>query len=121
MQIDREKIEPPQAMQSPARRRRGLKAGEMLRIAQRPFVFAWTRHRGASGGGAQSEALTQCADEDRFGVAVPTAFASARNIGVGAQNLVEQCEPCAGEKLRGGHLSPNVAAAGFLRACPRRS
>jgi hypothetical protein len=99
--------ETPQAMQASARRRRGVKPAD-ARVAQRPFVFTQPRHRGASGGGAQGETLTQRAGKGRLGA----ALAGARNIGAGVQNVIEERERCSGAIVCVGRVMGR-AAAGF--------
>ena len=97
----------PQAMNAPGGTglRHLARRSEMFDVAQRAFVLAMARQRGADGRGAQGQTLPQRPGERRM-----TVCRGARTIGAAMQDRVEKREPGAGEK------NPIGAGGG----CPRR-
>jgi hypothetical protein len=76
----------------------------MLGVTQRPFIFAQPRETRAGRGGFEGETLAQASGEGWLGAAR-----------AGAQNLVEQREPCASEKLRVTRAAKRVVLPPVLR------
>lgn len=94
-------------MQAAGRAGLAAAAGEMLGVAERRFVLAQPRETRAGRGGCERQALAQRARKNRLDAEVFAGIrnidgvsAGARNIGAGAQNLIEMGDPGAGEKHR---------------------